>query len=77
MPFTVLLYEEAAEMGVQVDWNAAVTLTSKMRADKNSPDPSEIFMKGRLLEPFVLGQQTIPAGSAVFMDRFGEYFIDS
>jgi hypothetical protein len=48
-----------------------------MRADKNCPDPSEIAMKGRIVESLALGPQTIPAGSAVFMDNFGLYYIES
>jgi hypothetical protein len=77
MLFTVLLYDEAKEIGVHVDWNAAVTLTSELQPDNNCPDPSRIAMKGRLVEALVLGSQTIPAGSAVFMDNFGLYYIES
>ena len=77
MQFTVLLYDEAKEIGVQVDWNADVALTPEMQADRNCPAPSDIAMKGRLLEPLVLGQQTIPAGNAVFMDGSGLYYVES
>ena len=77
MTFTVLLHEEAKEIGVQVDWKAKVALTSEMLADRNCPAPSSISMQGRLLAPLVLGQQTIPRGNAVFMDGFGMYFIES
>jgi hypothetical protein len=75
--FTVLLLEEAKEIGVQVDWSADAALTAEMKADKYCPEPSSIAMKGRLLEPLVLGQQIIPVGNAVFMDDFGMYYIES
>jgi hypothetical protein len=74
---TVLLYEEAEEIGVRVDWSADAALTPEMLADKNCPARSSITRQGRLLEPLVLGRQTIPAGNAVFMDGFGMYFIES
>jgi hypothetical protein len=77
LTFTVLLYEEAKEIGVQVDWKAEVALTAEMRADRNCPAPSSISMQGRLLAPLVLGQQTIPRGNAVFLDAFGMYYIES
>ena len=66
-----------AEIEVQVDWDADVALTREMLADRNCPTQSSIARKGRLLEPLVMGQQTIPAGNAVFMDGSGLYFIES
>jgi len=77
MIFTVLLHDEAKEIGVRVDWNADIRLTPKMLADSNFPISANISQKGRLLEPLVLGQQTIPVGHAVFMDDFGAYYIES
>jgi hypothetical protein len=75
--FTVLLYDEATEMGVDVDWDASVSLTAEMLAGKNCPAQADIARQGRLRKPLILGQQTIPAGNAVFMDGFGLYFIES
>ena len=77
MAFTVLRYDEAEEMEVQVDWTANVALTRKMRKEMNCPTQADIARQGRLLKPLALGKQTIPQGSAVFMDAFGLYFIES
>ncbi len=77
MVFTVLLFEEAEEIGVRVDWQADVALTAEMRADKNGPEPERLTRQGRLAQPLVLGIQTIPAGNAVFMDDFGMYYVES
>jgi hypothetical protein len=77
LTFTVLLYDEAKEIGVHVDWSADVALTPEMLADKNCPDQSRIARKGRLLKPLILGPQIIPSGNAVFMDGFGMYYIES
>ena len=77
MIFTVLLYDEAKEIGVNVDWNADVALTPEMLAGRNCPAQADITMKGRLVRPLVLGQQTIPAGNAVFMDGSGLHYIES
>ena len=77
MIFTVLLYDEAEEIGVNVDWNADVALTPEMLAGRNCPAQTDITRKGRLAKPLILGQQTIPTGNAVFMDGFGVYYIES
>lgn len=77
MIFTVLLYEEAQEIGVHVDWSAEVALTPEMLAAINAPAQMSIAQKGRLLQPLILGPQVIPAGNAVFMDNFGMYCIES
>jgi hypothetical protein len=77
MIFTVLLHDEAKEIGVRVDWNADVSVTPKMLAASNFPIGVNIAQQGRLLEPLVLGQQTIPVGHAIFMDDFGVYYIES
>lgn len=77
MIFTVLLYEEAKEIGVSVDWKAEVALTPEMLAGRNGPAQTRITRKGRLVKPLILGQQTIPTGNAVFMAAFGRYYIES
>jgi hypothetical protein len=48
-----------------------------MLAATNCPDPGCISMKGRLLEPLILGQQTIPSGNAVLMDGYAMYYVES
>jgi hypothetical protein len=75
--FTVLLHDEAKEMGVTVDWDAEVAFTSEMLEGRNCPDQTDIARQGRLTKPLILGPQTIPVGNAVFMDGFGLYFIES
>jgi len=75
--FTVLLEDEAKELGIRVDWDAEVELTSEMLAWMNAPTPASLSLKGRLLKPLILGPETIPAGHAVFMDGFGLYYIQS
>jgi hypothetical protein len=75
--FTILLYDEATAMGVDVDWNADVALTPEMLAGRNCPTQTDITRKGRLGKPLILGKQTIPTGNAVFMDGYGVYYIES
>jgi hypothetical protein len=77
MIFTVLLDEEAQEIGVHADWSAEVALTPEMLIATNCPARTDIARKGRLLKPLILGPQMIPAGNAVFMDSSGMYYIES
>jgi hypothetical protein len=71
----VLLCDEWTTMGVDIDWDAGVALTSEMLTGANAPDPDDLVGRGRLRRPFLDGPETIPAGATVLMDSFATLYI--